>query len=296
MAEAISPVWRAALTNRDHDLYEAAWTLFGKKMNIVVADKRMQERKDAVIPLLVEIIEDEDLYERRNLGGGIAPLNAVRLIEKWGLKEQLPMLLEVLEQTASYQKMYSIVISAIASFGSEILDDILNWVEKDQEMRPEAAQILSKISDVKTKNRIYDIIFSWIEPDEFNLLEFAEALVKLDPERAVGDLRILANNSNFERDERTKFRDLSKDARKVARERQKAAKAAAKAQASQAEIPSAESKTTALSASATDEVTNTDGTEEPVAESETEAVAEGSTETSEPETTADGNGDTNHDD
>jgi hypothetical protein len=225
MAEATMPTWRAALTNRDHDLYAVAWTLFSRTFSPDLVDERAGEQKDAAIDLILEVIQDEDLQDQTSLGNGRAPVNAVYMIQKWEVKEHISALLAILEQTTSSQTIYRPTIDAIVSFDADAIDPVLEWVEVEEEMRPEAAEILSRL-EVEDDERPYNMILSWMEPDEFNLIEFAEYLIDLNPERAVTDLRTLAANSEFEKEERSTFRDLAKGARKIAKQRQKEAKAA----------------------------------------------------------------------
>ena len=223
MAEETTPIWREALQNRDHELYTAAWTVFSENMNVDVASSRFNDNQDTVVPFLSSIIQDEDLYEQDKLGGGNAPMNALRLIGEWAVVGQLPTLLERLEDTASYQQVYHVLMGTIVGMGDAVVDDVINWATENEDMRPEAAEILNRIGAPKA----YDVILGWMEPDEFQLEKFADYLSNLDPERAVNDLHALSTNQEFEKEERKDFKEKSKAARKLARQRKKDAEAAA---------------------------------------------------------------------
>lgn len=216
MSEETMTVWREALTNRDHELYPAAWTLFMDGMNVEVASERLADQKETVIPFLHELIEDEDLYMQRNPGDGRAPVNAVRLLGEWQVRESLPELLEILAETVRTQPIYRAAINAIVGLGPDIIDDVLNWVEEEPESRTEAAEVLARVGE--GDQRVFEAILSWIEPDDYEITTYANHLIQLDAEQAAGVLRKLSQRRDFSKEERGSFRQLSRRARDTARQ------------------------------------------------------------------------------
>lgn len=234
MTETTIPVWREALSQREHELYQAAWTVFMQNMDVDIAVERLEDEKDKVIPFLIAIVQDEDLYDRDAFGDGNAPVNAVRLLGHWKVREALPALLDALAESESYQPTYRPLMDAIMELGHDIVDDILLWAEEDEDRRGDAAFLFSAIG--RGNQKAYDAVLSWIQPDELDLDDYADWLTDIDPERAAADLRSLANNRDFEKEERKTFRSKSAEAYKTARQRQKLAAEAASAEAEASEV------------------------------------------------------------
>ncbi len=216
MSEETTTVWREALTNRDHELYPAAWTVFMDNMNVDVAAERLSEQKETVLPFLYELINDEDLYMPRKLGEGRAPVNAVRLLGAWKVQESLPELLEILAETVRTQPIYRAAINAIAELGADVIDDVLAWVEEEPESCTEAAEVLGRVG--KGDQRAFDAIQSWIVPDDYEITTYANHLIRLDAEQAAGALRKLSQNREFSKEERNTLRNLARQARQTARQ------------------------------------------------------------------------------
>ena len=224
MTEESIPVWREALTNRDHDLYRVAWSVFMKSAVASVTAKRFEEEKETVIPFLVSIIEDDDLYESQNLGDALAPIMAAQILREWNAHETLGVLLQALADTGPYESFYKPFLTTIQGFGDVIVDDVIAWAEENEEYNTIAANILSVAA--QNNDTAYDKVLSWIEPDELDLEDFAQWLIEINAERAGADLRALSNNHEFEKADRKVFRDKSSEANKLARRLKKEAKQA----------------------------------------------------------------------
>ncbi|NDJ85956.1 MAG: hypothetical protein GYB66_08730 [Chloroflexi bacterium] len=218
--ETLEALWRQALRNREHDLYVAAWTVFMENMSVEVADKRLAEQKEVVIPFLLEIIDDTYLFEKEAPGDGQAPLNAVRLLGEWQVRDALPKLLSILEVTASYNPIYRPLIQSIGKMGPDVLDDVLTWVEEQPDLRSEAADIF--VATKTTDPRAFDAVASWLEPEEYDLNHIGQVLIDLDAGRAVDMLRQFSQDKNFSKEDRSTLRDLLKRARQVVKQEQKA--------------------------------------------------------------------------
>lgn len=220
MSESV-PVWREALTNRDHELYSVAWTVFMESMNAEAADERLTDLKEQAIPLLSTIIEDEYLHTEDAPGNGKAPINAVKLLGDWQVRDALPQLLDILAETQQTRPIYQPTVNAISSFGEDILDDVLTWVEGKPELRRKAAAVLSRIAIGNEK--AYETIASWIVPDEYDMAYFANCLIDINADEAASTLRKLSQDREFEREERNVLKAKSKDARTRQKEQDKAA-------------------------------------------------------------------------
>lgn len=220
MSESV-PVWREALTNRDHELYPVAWTVFMERMNAEAANERLTDLKEQAIPLLSTILEDEYLHTEDAPGNGKAPINAVKLLGDWQVHEALPQLFDVLAETQQTRPIYQPTVNAISNFGEDILDDVMTWVADKPELRRKAAAVLSRIGVGNEK--AYEAIASWIVPDEYDMAYFANCLIDINADEAASTLRKLSQDREFEREERNVLKAKSKDARTRQKEQDKAA-------------------------------------------------------------------------
>jgi hypothetical protein len=215
------PVWREALTNRDHELYPVAWTVFMERMNAEVANERLADLKEQAIPLLSAIIEDEYLHTEEAPGDGKAPINAIKLLGDWQVSDALPKLLDILAENPQTKSIYTPTVNALSNFGDGILDDVLNWVEDKPELRRKAAAVLSRIGIGNEK--AYETIASWIVPSEYDMAYFANCLIDINSDEAASTLRKLSQDREFEREERNVLKSKSKDARTRQKEQEKTA-------------------------------------------------------------------------
>lgn len=224
MSEETTQVWRTALTTRDHELYAAAWTLFMQNMNEEVAATRLESHREAVIPFLNSLIEDDYLYQSQAPGKGNAPVNALRLLGKWKVEAAVSKFIEVLETVSPRQPTYFAAINALAQFGEEIIPRIVAWVEEKPENRDEALEVFERVAVGNTD--VFEMVLSWITPDEYSLETYAQSLVELDPERALKVLNDLSQNRSFSKEERVIFRNEVKHARHHLKEHKQAELAA----------------------------------------------------------------------
>lgn len=214
-----TPIWREALSNRDHELYEAAWTLFMDKMSVEAASQRLSDKKESIIPFLYSLIEDDNLHAKSALGKGNAPVNAISLLGEWQVVEALPRLFATVENSISSQPIYGAALNAIHHLGSEVTDEVLAWANDNPDLREEAAHILGHTA--KGNAKAFDALVSWIQPDENGNNHIIEHIIDIDPNRAIEALYALSTNRNFSKEERASFREKQKDARKFLKEQRK---------------------------------------------------------------------------
>lgn len=230
-------LWRDALTQRDHALYKAAWTVFMRGMNGKAAGERLSDQKEEVIEFLYSLLDDEYLYEKEAPGGGLAPVNAIALLSEWKVREALPRFFAAIEDSVSSQPIYGEALEAIRGLGSDVLEDVLQWAEDNADLREEASHILGEIG--QGDERVFNAILSWIEPEEHGHSHIIEHLIDIDPDKAVSALYALSTNRNFSKEERNVFRDKQKDARRIAKDRRKIQNAHIEAAAEEEEaVPS----------------------------------------------------------
>ncbi len=231
--EATTSVWREALTNRGHELYAAAWTVFTHGIALEAAMIRLEDQKEQVIPFLLAILEDDYLQTKQAPGDGNAPLNATRLLGEWGVHEALPHLLTIIEESVRSQPIYLNAVQAINKMGPEVLKDVLAWVEENPELQPEAVDMLAKIGE--GNEQVFELVRSWITPDGYMLEIFSESLIEIDPSLAADALRQLSQDRDFDKDNRAMFRAMSKEAKETLKQRLKEEAEAAEAAAVEAE-------------------------------------------------------------
>ena len=66
MTDAVA-IWREALKDEKHPRHRLAWLLFPEKMKPAAAARRLAEQKDAVVPILLEVLDTPDLYSEDGL-------------------------------------------------------------------------------------------------------------------------------------------------------------------------------------------------------------------------------------
>ncbi|PJF44720.1 MAG: hypothetical protein CUN55_02450 [Phototrophicales bacterium] len=212
MAEELTiPTWRQALSERSHPLYEAAWVIF-KMHSVDFASELLEENKEAVISLIKEILESDELYINDGFGSGQAPVNAIRLIGHWKLEEFLPQLLEIIADTPEQRPAYGAALNAVANLGESVIDAVLAWVEEDESLRPDAAKILQRVG--LNNDKAFDAIQSWIDINDPQMVStYTNYLISINPARAEYVIDDLSRNRDLDKGLRKQLKNKVNEAR-----------------------------------------------------------------------------------
>lgn len=221
-------MWREALTDQKNDLYEAAWLLFTPGISVETAMKRLGDNKDAVVELLKDVLDEDELYDEESYGDGNAPVKAIYMLGDWHVVDALPTLLEVLEVSENNDTVREAVILSLRNMGEDIIDEIIAWGRDNPEFSLEAADILTSIG--QGNEAAFAYITEWVEKEDDDLEYYIDHLIDLDPDTAEG---FFDNFSTEDKDNRKLFRSKAREAKKKARERaEQRLKAARQAEAS----------------------------------------------------------------
>ncbi|MCI0714664.1 MAG: hypothetical protein L0154_31205 [Chloroflexi bacterium] len=221
-------MWREALTDQKNDLYEAAWLLFTPGVSVETATERLKDKKDAVVELLKNVLDEDELYDEESYGDGNAPVKAIYLLGEWNVAAALPTLLEVLEVSETNDKVREAVIVSLRNMGADIIDHVIAWGNDNPEFSLEAADVLSSIG--QGNEAAFAYISAWVEKEDDDLEYYIDRLIELDPDTAE---RFLDNFSTEDKENRKLFRSKAREAKKKARERaEQRLKAARQAEAS----------------------------------------------------------------
>lgn len=209
--------WRDALTDSEHDLHQATWLLFAQSVQVDTAIEKLSDQQDAVKPLLLEIIEDDYLFEADAPGDGNVPPKAIEVIKIWGIADALPSLLELLEFEATLPQVANAAKGAINAFGHDVLDDVLAWVKDNDDMSLSVVELLPNLAGASDEDAI-NWLKSAIEANDPDLPAYVDALIQIDAKSAQDYLAELSKNKDFEKDAQKLFRKKAKEAKKTAKE------------------------------------------------------------------------------
>ncbi|MBI5931385.1 MAG: HEAT repeat domain-containing protein [Chloroflexi bacterium] len=218
MAET-STRWREALADNNHPLYKAAWLVFTDRISTELAFGHLKDAQEAVVPFLNELLADDGLFDNDSPGKGVAPANAVRLLGEYQAREALPKILELYADTTNYP-MRSACVYAVGKFGSDVLDQIIEWAGDDGARRPKAAELMVEIGEGNEK--AFNTLLGWIHPDVSGLEYYARYLTKINPEAAITTLEKLSKDPQFNGDVRRRFKDRIKEAQQAIKAKQEA--------------------------------------------------------------------------
>ncbi len=270
--------WRDALTDSEHDLHQATWLLFAQSVQVDTAIEKLTEQKDTVKPLLMEIIEDDYLFEADAPGDGNVPPKAIELIKSWRITDALPSLLELLEFEGTLPQVANAAKGAINAFGHDVLGDVLAWANDNDDMSLAIADLLPNLAGASDEDAI-NWLKSAIEANDPDLAVYVDTLIKIDAKSAEGYLSDLSKNNDFDKDAQKMFRKKAKEAKKAAKQQLELALQQEKRAAEFAEMQAQFEASQAAEVEEGAEV-ETDAEDAP-AEAETEAVAEEEVEASE---------------
>ena len=206
-------MWREALKDQNNDLYEAAWLLFTPGVSVETATQRLDDKKDAVVELLKNVLDEDELYDEDSYGDGGAPVKAIYLLGEWNVADALPNLLEVLEVSENNEKVREAVMVSLRNMGTDIIDGVIAWGTDNPEFSLEAADILSTIGQSNEAARAY--ITAWVEKEDDDLEYYIDRLINVDPDAAQD---YLENFKTEDKDNHKLFRSKAREAKKKARE------------------------------------------------------------------------------
>ncbi len=211
-----SPVWRQALNDSSHPLYSAAWTIFSPDMNVDVADKRLVDHKERVIPFLMDILDAPELLDETALGSGHAPINAVSLLGRWKVIEAVPRLLTIVEKQDFEDLVWDRATTALEAMGPEVIDPVLHAAAQttDMELHRTFASVLSQAG--KGDPRVFEYIKTLFsqQKDEVDIELLAEDLLACNAEAGSALLEEQLKQARFSKKLRKKLRRTIDDARK----------------------------------------------------------------------------------
>jgi hypothetical protein len=208
-------LWRTALTVPDHPLHRAAWLLFAKGISPETANKYLADQRDAVKPLIQEIIDDDDLFDAKSPGDGHAPVRAIHLAGVWNMTEIVPSLLEMLEFSEDQEALNDAIYTTLVEFGEAIVDEVLAWGTANPDMSLAVADLLGEM--VIDNEAAFNWILQWVEKVDDDLETYLHSLIEVDPVRAETWLKDQANNARWDKQVQKTFRSFAKEARKEAK-------------------------------------------------------------------------------
>lgn len=164
-------------------------------------------RGQAVIPALIEILEDESLALEDAPGGGHAPVHAAAILRDLRAAEAIEPMLRVLARCHWEDILYSVLINALRSLGPPVLEPALAaHATGSEEQRPALVDVLSGIG--VRDERTYEILLQALERDVVlaagSLGEYGDPRAlphlsaKLDAHRIDEDGDVLANQEVIE--------------------------------------------------------------------------------------------------
>lgn len=206
------PIWRTALNDSEHPLYQAAWIMFQERARVDYAAKTLENQKEQVIPFLYAILDEEALYDETGLGRGMAPVNAVRLLGRWQVTEAADRLWKILHEEEDVESyIYNDTTLALKGMGRAILEPMLQkTAEVDPEREAVLAEILSEIG--KGDERAFEWLAQILakQTDEFDIKFFAEMLLNNNVEAGAEWIEQAIRERKFHRPLHAKLRSLIK--------------------------------------------------------------------------------------
>jgi hypothetical protein len=215
MSETLA-LCRQALHDSNHPLYSAAWLIFGEKMKVSVADQMLADRKEQVIPFLLDVVDTEELHQDNSLGSGWAPIHAVDLLGHWQVVEAVPRLLAILKDTDWETLIHDRAIVALEAMGPAVTDTLLSAAEQttDKELRRTYASILSTVG--KGDPRAFEYVKAVFDrqKDELDVQFAAEMLLACDTSAGIAVLEDRLRERRYSKRLRNILEKYIQDARK----------------------------------------------------------------------------------
>lgn len=106
-----------------------------------------RERREAVIPFLMDIADDSELRGVDSMGEGWAPIHAVKLLDELKAAEAVELLINVVADTEPEDIINSAAIFALEDIGPPALEPILDFMRysRDLETKISLAEVLGKV-------------------------------------------------------------------------------------------------------------------------------------------------------
>ena len=130
------PIWRQAINDEAHPLHRAAWMLFGSDFDAAHMAGKLAGQQADVVGFCLLLLDSPELYPSSALGGGSAPVNAVKLLCEWRVEAALPRLLQIMETESWDTIVYGTTADLIAAYGSALVEPLLDMASRrtgDQE-------------------------------------------------------------------------------------------------------------------------------------------------------------------
>lgn len=205
------PVWRVALNDSSHPMYSIAWAVFREKFNTERVADKFADRRDEILPFLYAILDADELYAERSLGGGFAPINAVSLLGEWQVVEAIPRLLTYLDDNDNDDAIVNDRAAfALQQMPPEAIEPLLEHGQRDEARAMDAMFILTHVG--KGDDRCFAFICNVFErmTDAFDIVTVAECLAINNLEKADVYLQ--------EQSEKERFRRYKSDFKKIIEE------------------------------------------------------------------------------
>ena len=109
--------------------------------------EQILRRGPAVIPALVEVLEDDELAQSDAEGGGHAPIHAAAILGELKAGEAIEPMLRVLGRCDGMDSLYSALIHALKSLGGAVLEPALaaHAAAASEDQRAAVAEILASL-------------------------------------------------------------------------------------------------------------------------------------------------------
>jgi hypothetical protein len=122
-------------------------------------------RGHAVVPALIEILEDEELGRQDALGGGYAPIHAAKLLKRLEAPDAIAPMLRVLARCDPMDILYGTLVDALESLGAPVLEPALAAyaAAESEDHRAAIANVLSGLG--VRDDRILPVLLAALNDD-----------------------------------------------------------------------------------------------------------------------------------
>lgn len=110
-------------------------------------EQSMQARRDELIPSLIDMVQDEELWGEYSEGAGWAPIHAVDLLGKLRAVEAVPTLIDVMGETEWDEIIHDHAVSALTEIGSPAGRAVLETLRytRNHQLKTSLTGILGKV-------------------------------------------------------------------------------------------------------------------------------------------------------
>jgi HEAT repeat protein len=96
--------------------------------------ERIAALQAAIIPRLIAIAGDRDLWDEDSPGQGWAPIHAVEMLGQLKAVEVAPLLIDIVAETEAFDALYNEALLALEEMGTPALHALLNTMRSSQDM------------------------------------------------------------------------------------------------------------------------------------------------------------------